>query len=67
MQKQKVSPNVQYMGNLAVLSACLELGVAAVQNVMGGDAVSTQLQGEDQSARDIQDMIGARLIESLGV
>lgn len=67
MSKPKVSPDRLYNENLTVVAACLELGGAAIFEVMGGDAVSNQVHGEKQSLRDIQEMIGSRLAKSFGV
>lgn len=63
---QKCSPNLAYLNNLAIVTACVDLGAAAVQKVMGTDAVSNQIAGETQSTRDIQEMIGARLTKAFG-
>jgi hypothetical protein len=67
MPKQKISPNIAYTQNLAAVSACLDLGGAVIQKVMGSDAISNQLQGETQTLRDLQELIAARLQSALSV
>lgn len=60
------SPNAVYAENLAILAGALALGEHALQKVMGGEETSTQLNGEAQQARDIQELLAARLGKALG-
>lgn len=67
MSTAKVSPNVAYNQNLTVLASALELGAAAITQVMGDEAISNQILGETQKTRDIQEMLASRLVKQLGV
>lgn len=62
----KLSPDVVHANNLAVLAATVELGTATLQKVMGTEEASTQLHGETQSTRDIQELIAARMAKAFG-
>lgn len=66
MPKSKLSPDRVYNENLTVMSACLELAAGVIQEVMGDDAIANQLNGENQSVRDIQEMVAARLAKAFG-
>lgn len=60
------SPNTAYAENLAVLSGALALGEQALQKVMGGEEISTHLQGEEQNTRDVQELLASRMAKALG-
>lgn len=60
------SPNTVYAENLAVLAGALALGEQALQKVMGGEEISTHLQGEPQNTRDIQELLASRMGKALG-
>ncbi len=60
------SPNTAYAENLAVLAGALALGEQALQNVMGGEEISTHLQGEQQNTRDVQELLASRMAKALG-
>lgn len=66
MSETKRSLDSAYGENLAVISAGIELGASALQKVMGGDAASTQIAGETQSTKDIQELLAARMAKRFG-
>jgi hypothetical protein len=66
MSDTKKSPDVAFSENLAVVAAGIELGAGALQRVMGGDAASTQIAGETQSTKDIQELLAARMAKAFG-
>lgn len=45
----------------ATLAAVMELGAAAIERIMGGEAVSNVVNGEVQTTRDVQDMLASRV------
>lgn len=60
------SPNKVYAENTAVLAGAVALGEHALKKVMGGEETSTQLNGETQQTRDIQELLASRLGKALG-
>jgi|AntDeeMinimDraft_5_1070356.scaffolds.fasta_scaffold22132_2 hypothetical protein len=66
MSETKKSPDLAFSENLAVLSAGIELGAGALHRVMGSDAASTQIAGETQNTKDIQELLAARMAKAFG-
>jgi len=66
MSETKKSNDAAFTDNLTVLAAGVELGAAALQRVMGGDAASTQIYGEVQNTKDIQELLAARMAKAFG-
>jgi len=64
MSDVKKCPNVVLNTNLAVTSACLELGAAAILQVMGKDEASTHIAGEALNISDLQELLAARIAKT---
>jgi len=60
------SPNKAYAENVTVLAGAVALGEGALQKVLGGEETSTQINGETQETRDIQELLASRLGKILG-
>lgn len=62
---QKLSEVQVAARNARVLAACAELGAAAVEKVVGGDAASNQLNGVQLTTKEIQEQLVARITKQL--
>lgn len=67
MAEQSKQYSVALNENMAVMSACLELGAAAIEQVIGGEEASNQLDGQPQNSRDIQELLASRVAKAFGV
>lgn len=64
MSDVKKSPDAIFNQNMAVMSASLELGAAAIQRVMGRDEASTHVGGEPLKTKDIQELLAAKMAKA---
>lgn len=65
MDEQTTEANL-YMGNLTTLAGAIDMGAAAIEQVLGSEATATQVDGTTQTRREIQDYLITRLNATLG-
>jgi len=65
--RKKISPDLLYTQNLAVVSAALELGGCVLCEVTGGEELSNRLNDKTHEKKDFQELLAARLMVKLGV
>lgn len=67
MQEQSLSPNVAHSVSAQALAAAVVLGTEAIRNCLGGDEVSSTLNGQVFTDEDISTALTARLSKKLGI
>lgn len=64
---QKRNEQEVFHTNLTHVTAALALGEEALRKVLGSDEASTQVDGQSQETRDLQELLASRMAKQLGV